>query len=116
MSLIPFFFLIVNNYNNSHIKRTEPSWNETITRVNKINLTFVHPSLLTENVNVSIYQRYENEYPLHQRYICARPNCLIEKNFTLSLMVESTTFNTPRATYHIEIDDDFIKYEKEFFL
>jgi len=84
-----FFILIDNNYNNSHIKQTEPSWNETVTSVNKINITFVHPSLLTENAYVSIYQHHENEYLLRQRYICAQPNCLIENNFTLSLIVEN---------------------------
>ena len=102
---------LVNQFNNSHIKKTYPSWNQSIhIGTNLMNITFVHPIELT-GVNASIYQYNNGEYILRQRYICAKPNCIpSEDGYSIHMIVKETTFNIPEMTYYVEIDDNFTKF------
>ncbi len=103
--------LLVNQFKNSHIKKTYPSWNQSIyIGTNVMNLTFIHPIELTD-VNASIYQYNDGEYLLRQRYTCAQPNCVLsEDRYSIYMIIKETTLNIPEVTYYVEIDDNFSEY------
>ncbi len=111
--LIYFILIIDNPYNNTHVKQVYPSQNESISiGTNKISITFVHSIDLTTPVNISIYQKYNDENLLRQRFLYTYPYCIIS-DYLFTINLHNITFNVPNATYYVEIDDKFLRYKDE---
>ena len=76
-------------------------------------MIFVHLIELATPVNISIYQRYD-ENLLRQKILCEIPRCTIsEDEYSLTIKLDDVTFNVPNATYYVEINDNFLRYKDQ---